>query len=253
MKYWEIAMLNKSIIDEIKIKFGDKEFTNKELYVFYQVDDPKLNESTFRWRIYNLKKKGIIQSVRNGVYIINDKKEYKPQINNDIKEIFQEIKTNFPYINISIWETKWLTNFIVHQTYKNIIIIEVDKEATSVIYSLIQNTKNDVYINPSKKEIEKYLNNKDNYFVIKTRITEAPIKKYDDITIPRIEKILVDLLADKELFNFLQGNELQNIFTNIMRDYTVNLSTLNRYSKRRNIKKELDFFIKKIETNESVG
>lgn len=246
-------MLNKSIIDEIKNKFGDKDFTSKELFEIYQNKEPKLNESTFRWRVYNLKKSGLIESSRKGVFKLRAKDDFKPLIDISTKEIFKEIKGKYPYIDISIWETKWLTNFMLHQTFKNIIIIEVDKVAASAIYSFLQLIKDDVYLNPSKVEIEKYLNIKDNYYIVKNRIIEAPTKKYDDITIPRIEKILVDLLAENELFNSYQGAELQNIFKNILSEYSINLSTLNRYSKRRNIKNEIDAYIERIKINESLG
>ena len=85
MYYREIIMLNKSIIYEIRNKFGDREFTNTELFAIYKVKEPELNESTFRWRVYDLKRRGIIVSTQKGVFKIRNRKEFKPLIDNSTK------------------------------------------------------------------------------------------------------------------------------------------------------------------------
>jgi hypothetical protein len=75
--------------------------------------------------------------------------------------------------------------------------------------------------------------------VIKSLTSEAPMQKVDNITVPAIEKIIVDLYADSEIFFFLQGSEMLNIFTNALEKYTVNTDRLLRYAKRRNKGEEL--------------
>ena len=68
-------------INEIHIFFKDSDFfTCKELYKFYLIYEPNLKDSTYRWRIYNLKKSGVIRSYKKGVYEFINKK-----INNIIK------------------------------------------------------------------------------------------------------------------------------------------------------------------------
>lgn len=61
---------------------------------------------------------------------------------------------------------------------------------------------------------------------------------------------MVDLVADEVLFKAFQGKELQTIYSNIVDDYEINLSTLKRYSRRRNKWRDVKHYLK--ETNEQI-
>lgn len=67
-------MLDKLRINEIHSFFKDNDIiTYKELYKFYLINEPNLNENSFKWRIYNLKKFDIIRSLKKGIYEFNNK------------------------------------------------------------------------------------------------------------------------------------------------------------------------------------
>jgi hypothetical protein len=53
---------------------------------------------------------------------------------------------------------------------------------------------------------------------------------YDGIAVPKLEKILVDLVCDKDLFVSFQGEEFRNIYMGALTDYDISLSTIRRYS-----------------------
>ncbi len=55
-------------------------FTSKELLKFYKVNEDGLKESTFRWRVYALKKDGLISNIKRGSYILDHKKTFKQQV-----------------------------------------------------------------------------------------------------------------------------------------------------------------------------
>ena len=57
------------------------------------------------------------------------------------------------------------------------------------MYLLNQQPRNDNYVSTTENPI-----------IVKTLITEAPLKKLVGITTITIEKLLVDLFCDKELF-----------------------------------------------------
>jgi ssDNA-specific exonuclease RecJ len=61
----------------------------------------------------------------------------------------------------------------------------------------------------------------------------------------RIEKILIDLLADVDLFATYQELELTNIYENIFRKYKINEDALLRYAGRRSSREKLEKFITK--------
>ncbi len=53
---------------------------------------------------------------------------------------------------------------------------------------------------------------------------------YDGIAVPKLEKILVDLVCDKDLFVSFQGEEFRNIYMGALTDYDISPSTIRRYS-----------------------
>jgi len=67
---------NKEIIKKIKEYFSSNQtFTRKELYDFLEHNFfPNLKETTFRWRVYELKKANIIVSVTRGVFRLSENK-----------------------------------------------------------------------------------------------------------------------------------------------------------------------------------
>ena len=143
-------MNEKFRIEEMKEYFGKMPFINRELYQFYLNYESDLNENTFRWRIYNLKKQRIISSVKRGSYITESRSIFSPPVNQSLKRIYKKIKEHFPYSEISIWETKWLANYMLHQPMTDNMIIEVDKDAMVSVFSFLQETKNNVFLNPNR-------------------------------------------------------------------------------------------------------
>ena len=127
-------MTDKFKIAEMKEQFANKPFTSKELYQFYLNYESDLKENTFRWRIYKLKRQGIMTSVKRGTYMLESKKIFTPPINLGLKRIYNKIKEQFPYIEVSIWETNWLANYMVHQPRTDNMIIEVDKDAMDSVF-----------------------------------------------------------------------------------------------------------------------
>jgi len=66
---------------------------------------------------------------------------------------------------------------------------------------------------------------------------------------PGIEKILVDLYCDKNLFVSYQGDELSNIWRDAFKKYLVNISTMVNYSRRKGKQKEIVGFMSHLNLN----
>lgn len=233
-------MSNELKIEEIKNVFGDKPFTNKELYHFYQKYDPNLNKNTFRWRVYALKNYGAINTLKRGVYSTKRKKVFEPAVSKQLKNLFAKVQNQFPYVDMCIWESSWLNNLMLHQAFSSNIIIEVDKDAASAVFAFLQESHKDVYLNPKKYEVEHYISAGQTNIVIKTLTITSPLQETQNIKIPTIEKIMVDLFVDDELFVTYQGAELQNIYREVFTSYSVNRSTLTQYANKRHVKDKMD-------------
>lgn len=237
-------MYNMKITKEDIIKqFGyGNAFSSKELFEFYKKSEEDLNENTFRWRIYELKKDGLLSNVKRGVYVLDHKKKFQPEISRSIKMLYNIIKNRFPYIEISVWETSWLDNFMNHQIYNSFTIFEVDKEVVNSVYNLLKEKKDRVYMNPTEKDVENYIL-RENAIIIRPLVKEAPVQEIGKFKVAKLEKILVDLFFDKILLTAYQGHEMKNIFKQAFNSYEINLTTLYRYARNRSIKEKLKEYI----------
>ena len=218
-------------------------FDRDELFQFYLDFEPDLKESTFSWRIYDLKKKDIIKTIGRGLYVISYKPKYKPVLSDSVLKIVRKINERFEEIQYAIWENQWLNEFTQHQVSNQMIIVEVEKEFTESIYFYLNDElRMDFFLNPDEKEIEFYISESSVPIVKKRLVTRAPISKLRDkknvIPVATLEKIMVDLFADENLFHFYQGSELINIYEKILERYNINFTKLFSYAKRR--KKELE-------------
>tara|TARA_R110002111_G_scaffold258980_1_gene328556 strand:- start:120 stop:551 length:432 start_codon:yes stop_codon:yes gene_type:complete len=128
------------------------------------------------------------------------------------------------------------------------IVVEVEKEFTeSLYYYLNDSLKMDFFLNPDNKEIEFYISESAVPVVIKRLVTRAPISKLKNkknvVPVATLEKIMVDLFADENLYHFYQGSELINIYEKILERYSINFTKLFSYAKRRKKEQEIKQFM----------
>src|SRR5690606_34057999 len=95
-------------------------------------------------------------------------------------------------------------------------------------------------------DLEKYIVNEKETFIIKPLISEAPIQNINGVETLTIEKMLVDIFCDDGIFVAQQGVEMRTIFKNAFEKYTINQSKMLRYADRRRKKEELSQFVKTI-------
>lgn len=254
-------------IPVLRKHFEDKQyFTRYELKEFYAGINSNLKETTFRWMLYELKDFGVIKSPSRGIYALIevnrteknntfDNKSikryaingvFKPLFNDELNNIEEQVRSQYPHLKICIWSTSWLNEFTIHQTFRSFTIVEVEREAEESVYYYLSNVFPHVYLKPSKKEYSYYVNSYDNSIVVKPMTSESPLFCRDNICTPKIEKVLVDLLSEKVIFNAYQGQELINIFGNAFGAYVIDVKTMLRYAKRRNKSEKLIFILKEI-------
>lgn len=246
-------MKDKLKIEVIKDVFRDKPFTSDNLYHFYQKYDPHIKQNTFRWRVYTLKNDGVIHTLKRGVYATKNKKDFEPAINKRLEILFSKVRRQFPYVDMCIWETSWLNNLMIHQAFSNNIILEIDKDAAPAVFAFLQESYKVLYLNPGKYEMENYITADQNSIIIKNLTITSPLQVKENITIPTIEKIMVDLFVDDAMFMTYQGAELQHIYQELFLSYHINRSRLMQYAHKRHKKDKLITFLKeaaKIEEDE---
>lgn len=238
-------MSNNYFIDQLKQRFSEQRYISREeFYSFYRSFEPDLKEATFTWRIFSLNKKNILKPVRTKVYMLSDKPSFNPAVEPRLMEIGEKVGKQFPMVKFCLWSTRWLSDWMIHQPGKFLIMVEVElSSAESVFHYLKDENYLNVYYNPDDKLLERYVYEKQESIIVKQLITKAPLKRLKKIAFPTPEKILVDLFIESRLFAPFQGTDLIQIFNTIYKEYTLNITKMLAYAKRRTKEQELREFI----------
>lgn len=223
-----------------------KSFTTNDVYGFFSQAQPDIKRATVNWRIYELVRQGFFKRIGRGTYVLGKEIGFSPSLSKKHKIIFSRIKKQFPLISFCCWHTSALKEFFQHLAGNDFLLVEVEREAIDAVFHFIKETNKNTFKEPSQDAMENYVFDGKDAIIVKPLISESPLQKVDNITVPTIEKILVDLVADSDVFFFMQGNEMLNIFGNAMEKYTVNRDRLLRYAKRRNKREELQRILMQI-------
>jgi hypothetical protein len=223
-----------------------KSFTTNDVYDFFSQAQPDIKRATANWRIYDLVRRGSLKRVGRGTYVLGKETCFSPTLTKKQKAIFSQIKKQFPLIAFCCWHTSALKEFYQHVAGYDFLLLEVEREAIDAVFHFIKENNKDTFKEPSRDIMETFVLDGKDAVIVKSLISEAPLQSVDTITVPTIEKILVDLVADSEVFFFLQGNEMRTVFANVLEKYTVNTDRLLRYAKRRNKREELQKMLTQI-------
>ena len=243
------------IIEQLKKDFKGREtFSREELYDFYRQYEPDLKETTFRWRIFDLKNKQLINTISRKLFTLSYKPVFKPTIEDTERKIFSKIDNQFPTLKFCIWPTIIVHEFMLHIPGKYISILEVEKDAIEPVYRFLKDQDfRNVFIEPKEKEIERYIFETETAIVLQPLISKSPIQKIDTVATTTLEKLIVDLYCDKNLFAAFQGSEYVHIINNAFKKYSIDFTKLFQYAKRRTKETELlEFFSSKTDIPKSI-
>uniref|UniRef100_UPI0040569A66 DUF6577 family protein n=1 Tax=Agathobacter sp. TaxID=2021311 RepID=UPI0040569A66 len=212
---------------------GATQFTRKELLESFRMAGYMLSDASFYKRVEELVKGGQIIRVGRNAYSLPDDKRllYEYKYSELAEEVAQEILEEYPYVNFSIFEFVQLNDFVNHLIAHNVIFLSVDAEVMEFIFeSLKEKYPGKVLINPNAEIYHQYWS--DNMIVILKLTTEAPKGQ----KIPwhtRLEKLLVDIVAEPLLLETISQGEYPQIYTDAFERYIIDESGLFRYARRR--------------------
>jgi hypothetical protein len=229
-------------IQELLGEFGNREyFQVEDLFAFYQSFEPTVAKSTVNWRIYTLVKTEIIKRIGRGKFKCGNSITFTPQITPKALKINSFVKTNFPYLNYIIWHISEINSVSQHLINKDTYYVEVERDAIDAVFEQLREKFK--YVLRGKTNEDVYFG--ESVIVVRSLVTGSPTQSRNKVPTTTIEKLLVDLFADKE-FEFLQGYELTHIFNNAFSKYTINIDKLLRYASRKAKRDQISEFIKTI-------
>jgi len=221
-----------------------------DLRRFYSRFQPEMSEQAFRRILYALEKRQVLAPIGAGLYALtgneatSSRQNFMPDCSPKCQDIQEVVKQAFPYLETLSWETRLLHEWMLHQPANNQIILEAEKDACESVFNhLAQDYPGQVFLEPDRVMMERYILPLPESILISRLMTQSPKKKLRGATLPRLEKILVDIFVDSDRFFAFQGEELVNIFENIFNAHWINEKTLFRYAGRRNAAARLRDFI----------
>ncbi len=193
--------------------------------------------------MYALIEMGVLTRIGRGKFILGKTKVYHPDITTKLKAVYNKLIKEFPYVDICVWNTSTLNEFMKHQPGVFYFIIEVEKDVTQSVFYFLKELEYPVFIEPTSDILEKYLPIDKEAFIIKPLVSESPTQLVNGITTISIEKLLVDIFCDDIIFSAQQGSEMRTIFNEAFSKYTVNQSKMLRYANRRGKKEAFQEYL----------
>lgn len=220
-------------------------FTRKELLESFRMAGYMLSEASFYKKVEELVKSGQIIRVGRNVYSLPDDKRltYEYKYSELAEEVAQEIVQQYPYVNFSIFEFVQLNDFVNHLIAHNVIFLSVEAEIMDFVFETLRDKyPGKVLINPTVEIYHQYWS--DNMIVLGKLTTEAP-KGQKASWHTRLEKMLVDIMAEPLLLASISRAEYPHIYEDAFDRYIVDENGLFRYASRRKVTKKIKELIRK--------
>ena len=220
-------------------------FTRKELLESFRMAGYMLSEASFYKKVEELVKNGQIIRVGRNVYSLPDNKRlaYEYKYSELAEEVAQEIAQQYPYVNFSIFEFVQLNDFVNHLIAHNVIFLSVEAEIMDFVFETLRDKyPGKVLINPTVEIYHQYWS--DNMIVLGKLTTEAP-KGQKASWHTRLEKMLVDIMAEPLLLASISRAEYPHIYEDAFDRYIIDENGLFRYASRRKVTKKIKELIRK--------
>jgi hypothetical protein len=235
--------LTKTLEQHIESYFQESERLSKQKLVkSIKEDFPHWSENTINMYLSKLKKEGKISTPSKGIYELGSIPLFNPEVSNALKKIYTKIKREFPYITFCVWDSAWLNDLMQHQPFKHYMVVEVEKDASEPVFGFLNEAFKNVFLNPDEEIFDRYIQNLHEVIIVKNMVSEAPLTEVQKIVVPALEKLLVDMLADTNLFS-AQQNETEFIMKTAMNKFAINEMKMKRYALRRNRENEVEKLI----------
>lgn len=118
------------------------------------------------------------------------------------------------------------------QPPSNWIIVETEREVLESVFYRLTDISKAVFLEPNRKVVDLYVLQHHEAVIIKPLLSGAPTLPVGKFTNAAPEKMLVDIVAEPNLFRAQQG-ELGLVFANAFREIPIDQAKILRYARRR--------------------
>lgn len=212
-----------------------KTYSHKELVDELRMLKPGLSVSSYHWIICRLIRSGMLTKLGYDSYSIPSefsREEYEPFYSDTAKGLITLVSEKYPNVAFTVFETVLMNEFLNHLIAQNTVFIQVEKESSIYIFRFLQEQGiHNVLYKPSNNDLNLYWA-KDS-IIVTDMISEAPIHAKRPHAI-MLEKMLVDMLADKLIVTTFSKAEFPNVMEQVHSRYLLDEVRMQRYARRRN-------------------
>ena len=213
-------------------------FSMKDLRKFFNQNNITYTNNNLKQSIYRLKLDDLIYESGRGWY--STIKEEFILNRRPIEKTIDIINSNFPFLEFSCWSTEQLKAFFHHLPSQFVTFIYSDKDFIETLREFLENDNYNVFLNPQKKEAEKFVHFKDQTVILRPSIAH---RKPKENHFARIEKIIVDLYMEVKKIGIIDKEEFKRIVENIISNSRVYLSEMLDYAHNRKIRSEIEHIL----------
>ena len=226
--------------NQILEKLGHKKISRDELLSEVRKINPDYKEDSLKRSLSRLTKTGRLIRVSKYNYIQPEyiKKAYSYESMNTTAIAAKAcVTSNFPLVDFILYEMVQLNEFVNHQIGKNTIFIETEKDAEEAVFERLREEHTSVLYFPKTEDFYRYSDS--DSIIIKSLPSRYPKNSLDKHGIS-IEKLIVDLLANKIIKNSISRSDYPDALREMFSKYRVNEMKLFRYATIRRVIKDLD-------------
>lgn len=221
--------------------------SREDLWELMKQLHPELSRESIDWFVYNCQEQNIFKRIGRNMYTLAgselDKDRYEPEysvLSDKTMKVLDMKKNSFCY---QIWDSRVFEEFIPDAgRIPHIVFAEVAKEQMETAFEQLRRYLDcNVWLKPAHRYFKKYL--EEETVVVLPLSSESPRRREDSHKV-RLEKILVDMFANKLLLGLFDDEERKMVYETAFQRYLIDESTLFRYARRRNKEKVVRDFIR---------
>ena len=222
--------------EEVASRINNKKaYCHRELVDELKMLKTDLSENTYHWAISRMVRDGVLTRLGYDSYSLSSdspKDEYIPAYTDTAADLIRLISEAYPYVTFTVFETVLMNEFLNHLIAQNTIFIQAEKESSIYAFRFLQEQGfANVMYKPDKNDFNLYWSKE--CIVVTDMISEAPLRTDRPHSI-MLEKMLVDMMADKLIAGTFSKSEFPDIMEQVQSRYQLDKVRMMRYARRRN-------------------
>lgn len=198
----------------------------------------EVRKTTLYWYLNKLTSGHRLSRVSRGLYSVSVRKDFIPEVTDDMIAANEILHRELPFSSFCLYKGTEFAPYLHNIATNNVLYVETERDSCESAFNVLKREGYTCYIRPGKEMIYHYINLADNLVFVKPLPSESPLQTVQGLSVPTLEKLLVDINVDEDFF-YLQGSESFYILRNAAEKNVINRSRLLRYAKRRYVAEKL--------------